>query len=33
DYMRMTLLQPIDVLAEAIVRMKRALTKLREDQA
>ncbi len=33
NYMRMTLLQPIDVLAEAIVRMKRALTTLREDQA
>jgi aspartate/methionine/tyrosine aminotransferase len=32
DYMRMTLLQPIDVIAEAITRMKRALTKLREDQ-
>jgi aminotransferase len=33
DYMRMTLLQPIDVLAEAITRMKRALVKLRESQA
>ncbi|MGH2617141.1 MAG: pyridoxal phosphate-dependent aminotransferase [Thermomicrobiales bacterium] len=33
DYMRMTLLQPIDVLREAIVRMTRALTKLRETQA
>ena len=33
DYMRMTLLQPIEVIAEAIVRMKRALTKLREEQA
>jgi aminotransferase len=33
DYMRMTLLQPIDVIAEAIGRMKRALTKLREVQA
>jgi aminotransferase len=33
DYMRMTLLQPIDVLAEAITRMKRALTTLREGHA
>ena len=32
-YMRMTLLQPIEVIAEAITRMKRALTKLREEQA
>ena len=29
DYMRMTLLQPIDVLAEAVARMKRALAKRR----
>ena len=33
DYMRMTLLQPIDVIEEAIVRMKRALSKLREERA
>jgi aminotransferase len=33
DYMRMTLLQPIDVLAEAITRMRRALAKHREAQA
>ena len=33
DYMRMTLLQPIDVIEEAIVRMKRALSKLRKERA
>lgn len=33
DYMRMTLLQPIEVIAQAIERMKRALAKLREEQA
>lgn len=33
DYMRMTLLQPIEVIEEAIVRMKRALAKLREERA
>jgi aminotransferase len=33
DYMRMTLLQPIEVLAEAVARMKRALARLREEQA
>jgi aminotransferase len=33
DYMRMTLLQPIDVLAEATSRMKRALAKHRESRA
>jgi len=33
DYMRMTLLQPIDVLAEAVARMKRALAKRRGGAA
>jgi aminotransferase len=33
DYMRLTLLQPIDVLAEAIARMQRALAKLDEAPA
>jgi aminotransferase len=33
DYMRMTLLQPIDVLAEAVTRMKRALAKRYESPA
>jgi aminotransferase len=33
DYMRMTLLQPIDVLEQATTRMRRALAKLREEQA
>ncbi len=33
DYMRMTMLQPIDVLQEAVVRMKRALAKRREATA
>ncbi|MFN8592606.1 MAG: pyridoxal phosphate-dependent aminotransferase [Thermomicrobiales bacterium] len=32
DYLRMTLLQPIDVLAEAIVRMKRALAAVRDTR-
>ena len=33
DYMRMTMLQPIDVLQEAVVRMKRARAKRREATA
>jgi aminotransferase len=33
DYMRMTLLQPIEVLAEAVTRIKRALAKRHKPQA
>ncbi len=33
DYMRMTLLQPIDILEEAVSRMKRALAKVKSGES